>query len=67
MNDLVLLYDSKFTKFPKNFQMHWLGPYVVKEITDGDVVQLANLNGELLSSRFNGSQLKLYKGDPLPA
>jgi len=24
VNDLVLLYYSKFTKFPGKFQMHWL-------------------------------------------
>jgi len=35
MNDLVPLYDCKFTKFLGKFQMHWLGPYVIKEITDG--------------------------------
>lgn len=34
VNDLVLLYDSKFAKFPGKFQMHWLGPYVIQEITD---------------------------------
>jgi len=38
LNDLVLLYDSKFDKFPRNFKMHWLGPYVIKEITDGGEV-----------------------------
>jgi len=26
VDDLVLLYDNKFTKFPGKFQMHWLGP-----------------------------------------
>lgn len=31
VNDLVMLYDSKFTKFPGKFLMHSLGPYVVKE------------------------------------
>lgn len=25
--DLILLYDSKFAKFPGKFRMHWLGPY----------------------------------------
>ena len=25
--DLVLLYDSKFIKFPGKFKTHWLGPY----------------------------------------
>lgn len=38
VNDLVLLYDRKLTKFPGKFQMHWLGPYVVKEIIDGGAV-----------------------------
>ena len=26
VGDLVLLYDSKFAKFPGKFFMHWLGP-----------------------------------------
>ena len=52
--DLVLLYDSKFTKFPGKFQMHWLGPYIIKEITDGDAIQLATLNGELFPKKVNG-------------
>eukprot|EP00253_Pinus_taeda_P016564 PITA_16564 len=38
VNDLVLLYDSKFQNFLGKFKMHWLGPYVVKEVTDGGVV-----------------------------
>ena len=38
MNDLVLLYDSKFKKFPGKFQMHGLGSYVVKEIMDDGAV-----------------------------
>lgn len=46
VNNLVLLYDSKFTKFLGKFQMHWLGPYIVKEIIDGGTVQLVTLNGE---------------------
>lgn len=45
--DLVLLYDKKFTKFPRKFQMHWLGPYIIKKIADGGVVQLVKLNREL--------------------
>jgi len=32
VNDLVLLYDSKFNKFPRKLRMHWLGPDVIKEI-----------------------------------
>lgn len=30
VNDLVYLYDSKFINFSGKFQMHWLGPYVIK-------------------------------------
>ena len=55
VNDLVLLYDSKFTKFPGKFQMHWIGPYVIKEIIDGGTIQLAKLNGEPFQGRVNGS------------
>ena len=60
VNDLVLLYDSKFDKFPGKFKMHWLGPYVIKEIADGDVVQLVKLNGEPFPRKVNGSHLKPY-------
>jgi len=45
VNDLVLLYDSKFDKFSGKFRMHWLGLYVVKEVTYGGAVQLVKLNG----------------------
>eukprot|EP00253_Pinus_taeda_P029266 PITA_29266 len=61
-NDLVLLYDSKFEKVPGKLCMHWLGPYVIKEVTDGGVVPLAKLNGDPFSGRVNGSCLKLYTG-----
>jgi len=59
-NDLVLLYDNKFKKFLGKLRMHWLGPYVVKGVTDGGVVQLDKLNGEPFPGRINGSHLKLY-------
>lgn len=64
VNDLVLMYDSKFTMFPRKFHMHWLGPYVIKDIIDGGVDQLMKLNGEPFSARVNGSRLKPYIGDP---
>jgi len=46
--------------------MHWLGPYIVKEIIVGGVVQLVKLNGELFQGKVNGILLKLYTGDPAP-
>jgi len=27
VDDLVLLYDSRFMKFPGKFKQHWIGPY----------------------------------------
>ena len=64
IGDLVLLYDSKFMKFPGKFKTHWKGPYIVQEVTDGGAVQLAKLNGEILTSRVNGSSLKKYRDKP---
>eukprot|EP00253_Pinus_taeda_P014337 PITA_14337 len=32
VNNLILLYDNNFDKSPRKFQLHWLGPYVTKEI-----------------------------------
>ena len=61
---MVLLYDNKFMKFPSKFCMHWLGPYQVKYVTNGGVVQLAKLNGEMMLTLVNGSRLKLYSDSP---
>jgi hypothetical protein len=41
--------------------MHWLGPYEVKTITDGGVVQLKDLGGTKIRGMINGSRLKLYR------
>jgi hypothetical protein len=38
--DLVLLYDSKYLQYLGKLRMHWLGPYQIKFVTDGGVVQL---------------------------
>lgn len=66
VGDLVLLYDSKFMKFPGKFKMHWLGPYSIKHIIDGGIVQLTKLNGALIQGRVNGNKLKFYKDNPIP-
>ena len=65
IRDLVLLYDSKFIKFPGKFKTHWLGPYQIQQVTEGGVVQLSQLYGDLLPTWINGSRLKLYS-DSLP-
>ena len=65
IGDLVLLYDSKFIKFLGKFNTHWLGPYQIQQVTEGGVVQLNQLNGELLPTWINGSRLKLYSDSHL--
>ena len=60
VNGLVLIYDTKFDKFLQKFRMHWLGPYVIKEIINGQAVQLVKLNGEPFPGKVNGSHLKPY-------
>ena len=64
---LVLMYDSKFTKFLGKFQMHWLGLYVIKDISDGGAVQLEKLHGEVFPGGINGSILKVYRDNRAPA
>jgi hypothetical protein len=63
VGDLVLLYDNKFMQHPGNFRMHWLGPYVIQQVTETGVAELETLNGEVLRGMVNGSQLKLYRDD----
>jgi hypothetical protein len=59
--DLVLMYDSKSFQHPGNLRMHSLGPYEVKYVTYGGVVQLIYLVGAELNGMINGSRLKLCK------
>jgi hypothetical protein len=64
--NLVLVYDSKLTKHPGKFRMHWLGPYEVAYVTEGGVAQLKTLNGEWKGGLVNESRLTLYYDHPLP-
>ena len=57
----VLLYDSRFQKFPGKLQMHWLGPYFVIEIRDLGAVRLAQLEGTVIPWWVNGACLKPYQ------
>ena len=54
------MYDSKLFKHPGKLKTHWLGPYIVKEITEGGAVKLEKLNGIDVIGIINGSQLKPY-------
>jgi hypothetical protein len=59
--DLLLLFDSKYLQHPGKFKMHWLGPYEIKSVMDGGVVQLQDLKGKEMQVLVNGSQLKLHR------
>ena len=63
---LVLLYDNKFMKFPIKCKTHWLGPYIIKHISNGSAVQLVKMNGQLILGRVNGSRLKIYMENSIP-
>ena len=54
------MYDSKLFKHSRKLKTHWLGPYVVKEITDGGAVKLEKFDGIEVRGLINGSQLKPY-------
>jgi transposase InsO family protein len=59
-DDLVLLYDSRFQKFPGKFRMRWFGPYrVLKTYTNGSV-ELQDFGGRIHVTRYNGYRLKHY-------
>jgi hypothetical protein len=50
-----LVYDNKFLQHPGKFRMHWLGPYEVNIVTEGEVVQLKYLGGTELRGMINVS------------
>ena len=64
VGDLVLLYENKFAWFPGKFCMHWLGPYQVRHVTKGGLASLARLDGTMIPTMVNESQLQLYRDNP---
>jgi hypothetical protein len=58
--DLVLLYDSRFFKFPGKLQIHWLGPYEVMDVNPNGSFQLKDFEGKMLPTRINGYRLKPF-------
>ena len=59
-NDLVLLYDSRFQKFPGKFKMRWFGPYRILKSYDNGSVELQDFEGKIHTTRYNGNRLKIY-------
>ena len=59
-NDLVLLYDSRFQKFPGKFKMRWFGPYRVLKTYPNGSFELQDFAGTVHATRYNGYRLKSY-------
>ena len=57
---LVLMYENNFFKHLGKMKTHWLGPYVVKEITEGGAMKLEKLDVTKVKGLINGSRLKPY-------
>jgi hypothetical protein len=53
--DIVFLYDNELFQHPRKIKMQWLGPYKVKYVTNGGVVQLIDLAGIDLIGMINRS------------
>ena len=58
--DLVLLFDSRYRKFPGKLHTRWLGPYLVSMVYSNGSLQLEDLAGRPLDTRTNGSRVKRY-------
>jgi hypothetical protein len=43
--------------------MRWLGPYVIRYVTEACVIQLEWLDGQVVEGLVNESMLKLYRDD----
>jgi len=57
-NDLVLLYDSYFQKFPGKFKMRWFGHYKVLNSYPNGSIELKDFEGKIHPTCYNGYRLK---------
>ena len=60
VGDLVLVYDSRYAKFPGKLHTRWMGPYLVEEVYANGSMQLMTLTQESLPSRTNSARIKKY-------
>ena len=63
-NDLVLVYDSRYQKFPGKLHTRWTGPYKVLNVWENGSLQLVDFEGEELATRINGARFKKYFPPP---
>jgi hypothetical protein len=62
-DDLVLLYDSRFQKFPGKFRMRWFGPYKILRSYPNGSFELQDFEGTIHLTCYNGNRLKFYHTD----
>jgi len=60
-NDLVLLYDNWFQKFPGKLKKQLFGPYRILKTYENGSVELQDFEGKIHTTRYNGNRLKIYE------
>ena len=58
--DLVLIYDSRYYRFPGKLSIRWLGPFRVVEVFDNGSLSVQDINEENDPFRVNGLRVKHY-------
>ncbi|KAH7420576.1 hypothetical protein KP509_13G012900 [Ceratopteris richardii] len=58
--DLVLVYDSKYYKFPGKLQTRWAGPFKVVELNSNGSMQIQDLGEEYAPVKVNALRVKPY-------
>jgi hypothetical protein len=60
-NDLVLLYDNRYQKFPSKLHTRWTGSYKTLNIWNNGNLQLMEINSQLeLPTRVNVERVKIF-------
>lgn len=57
---MVLMYDGKFLQYLGKLCMHWIGPFIIQEVTKSGTFKLQTLQGQPMKGHVNGSELKPY-------
>ncbi|XP_038885946.1 uncharacterized protein LOC120076251 [Benincasa hispida] len=57
----VLLFNSRLRLFPGKLKSRWFGPFVIKDVTPYDAVELHGKDGTTF--KVNAQRLKHYCGD----
>lgn len=56
--DNILVYDSRYYKFPGKLKIRWLGPFTVLEVFDNGSLTIQDLDATVAPFRVNGLRFK---------